>query len=180
MADRVGQQVGNYRLIRLLGRGGFAEVYLGEHLHLLTQAAVKVLHTRLASHDDMESFLLEARTVAHLKHPHIVHVFDYNVEEDTPFLVMEYAPGGTLRKLHPKGTRLPLPTIISYVKQGEAVLQRLCARNRWSRRRLCARTGSIVPVAPHKVRLSPCDDSGYADGSQSADTMGRAHSARSR
>ena len=41
MADRVGQQVGNYRLIRLLGRGGFAEVYMGEHVRLKTQTAPK-------------------------------------------------------------------------------------------------------------------------------------------
>src|ERR671923_39249 len=43
MADRVGQQLGNYRLIQLLGQGGFAEVYLGEHIHLKTLAALKVL-----------------------------------------------------------------------------------------------------------------------------------------
>ena len=43
MSDRVGQQLGNYRLIRLLGRGGFAEVYLGEHLRLGTQAGREVL-----------------------------------------------------------------------------------------------------------------------------------------
>jgi eukaryotic-like serine/threonine-protein kinase len=42
--DRIGQRLGNYRLIRLLGQGGFAEVYPGEHLHLKTQAAVKLLH----------------------------------------------------------------------------------------------------------------------------------------
>lgn len=50
MADRSGregQQLGNYRLIRLLGRGGFADVYLGQHIHLNSHAAVKILHTRL-------------------------------------------------------------------------------------------------------------------------------------
>src|SRR2546422_4825051 len=52
MTDRVGQQLGNYQLFRLLGEGGFAEVYLGEHIHLGTQAAIKVLDrksTRLNS-----------------------------------------------------------------------------------------------------------------------------------
>ncbi|TMC89323.1 MAG: serine/threonine protein kinase, partial [Chloroflexi bacterium] len=49
MADRVGQQLGNYRMVRLLGQGGFAEVYLGEHVYLGTPAAIKVLHTLIAS-----------------------------------------------------------------------------------------------------------------------------------
>ena len=40
MGDRVGQQFGNYRLLRTLGAGGFADVYLGEHLYLHTQAAI--------------------------------------------------------------------------------------------------------------------------------------------
>ena len=44
---RVGQQLGNYRLLRLLGRGGFAEVYLGQHLHLQGHAAVKLLRAQL-------------------------------------------------------------------------------------------------------------------------------------
>ena len=49
MADRggrEGQQLGNYRLIHLLGQGGFADVYLGEHIYLDTPAAIKVLHTQ--------------------------------------------------------------------------------------------------------------------------------------
>ena len=121
MADRVGQQLGNYRLIRLLGRGGFAEVYLGEHLRLKTQAAIKVLHTSVED-DDVEGFLREAQTVAHLKHPHIVRVFDFDVENHTPFLVMDYLPNGNVRRSHPKGTPLPLPTIISYVKQAASAL----------------------------------------------------------
>src|SRR5579859_2920250 len=121
MADRVGQQLGNYQLMRLLGSGGFADVYLGEHIHLGTQAAIKVLTTRLTS-EDVEGFRTEARTIARLKHPQIVRVLEFGVESGTPFLVMDYAPNGTLRSLHPKGSQLPLPMIVTYVKQVAAAL----------------------------------------------------------
>ena len=123
MADRVGQQLGKYRLIRLLGQGGFAEVYLGEHVRLGTHTAVKVLYTRLAKSDEVENFQKEARTIAHLEHPHIVRVFDFDVVDNTPFLVMNYAPNGSLRQRHPKGTILPLKTIVSYTKQIADALQ---------------------------------------------------------
>jgi eukaryotic-like serine/threonine-protein kinase len=116
MADWVGQQLGNYHLTRLLGEGGFAEVYLGEHMYLGTQAAIKVLSTRLTN-EDVADFRAEARSIARLKHPHIVRVLDFGVESGTPFLVMDYAPHGTLRSLHPKGSQLPLTTIVAYVKQ---------------------------------------------------------------
>jgi len=52
-----------------------------------------------------------------------VRVLEYGVEHETPFLVMNYAPGGTLRQLHPKGTRLPPATIVSYVEQVAEALQ---------------------------------------------------------
>jgi len=122
MAERVGQQLGNYRLISLLGEGGFAEVYLGEHVHLGTQAAIKVLHTQLTG-NEIEQFRLEARTIAHLEHPHIVRILDFGMEGKTPFLVMSYAPNGTLRQRHPKGAVLPVMTIVSYVKQLADALQ---------------------------------------------------------
>ena len=51
MMDRTGQQLGNYRLTRLLGKGGFAEVYLGEHVVLRTMVAIKILHTRVTEAD---------------------------------------------------------------------------------------------------------------------------------
>ena len=57
MTDRAGQQLGNYRLIRLLGKGGFADVYLGEHVYLKTFAAIKLLQTRLVN-EDLQSFLI--------------------------------------------------------------------------------------------------------------------------
>ena len=114
--SHVGEQVGNYRLIRLLGQGGFADVYLGEHVYLKTQAAIKLLSVRLAS-DSMDSFLNEAQTIAKLRHPHIVHVFECGIENGMPFLVMDYIPGGTLRQRHPRGSRLLPEQIAPYIQQ---------------------------------------------------------------
>jgi serine/threonine protein kinase len=122
MTDRVGQQLGNYRLIRLLGHGGFADVYLGEHIYLNTLAALKVLDTRLAE-DEINLFRNEARTIARLEHPHIVRVLDFGVEDRTPFLVMSYAPNGTLRQRHPKGTHLSPEHVLPYIKQVADALQ---------------------------------------------------------
>src|SRR5712692_9167069 len=122
MNDRVGQQLGNYRLLRLLGQGGQASVYLGEHVYLGSQAALKVRHAVLTEEEQVV-FLREAQILVRLTHPHIVRVLDFALEDGMPFLVMEYAPHGTLRKLHPRGTRLPLDVIIPYVNQVASALQ---------------------------------------------------------
>ncbi len=122
MGDRVGQRLGNYRLVHLLGEGGFAEVYLGEHVYLNTLAAVKVLHTQLEGKQS-ERFRYEAQTIAHMEHPNIVRVLEFGVEETTPFLIMSYAPNGTLRRRHPQGNQLQLATIVHYVRQIAGALQ---------------------------------------------------------
>lgn len=122
MADRSGQQLGNYRLLRLLGRGGFAEVYLGQHIYLGSQAALKVLSLVLTD-EDTGQFAKEARTLASLNHPHIIRVLEFAIENNTPFLVMEYATNGTLRQLHPQGSRLPTETVITYIRQIASALQ---------------------------------------------------------
>jgi predicted ATPase/class 3 adenylate cyclase/DNA-binding CsgD family transcriptional regulator len=122
VTNRVGEQLGNYRLIQHLGRGNWASVYLGQHIHLHTEVAIKVLHEQLANHE-LSRFLTEARTIAHLRHPHIIQVLDFGIEDTTPFLVLDYAPNGNLRQCHPKGTRLPLDTVISYVRQAADALQ---------------------------------------------------------
>src|SRR5438270_11567249 len=110
MADRVGQQLGHYCLLRKLWQGSFAEVYLGEHLYLERPAAIKILHVQMEK-DTQEQFRVEARTIARLQHPHIVSVFDFGLADQTPYLVMEYTPGGTLHSRHPNGTQLPLAQI---------------------------------------------------------------------
>jgi len=127
MAISVGQLLGNYHLLNILGAGGFAEVYLGEHQHLGTQAAIKVLHSRL-DNAAIENFRVEAQKIAHLIHPNIVRVLDFGVSDNIPFLVMDYASKGTLRQKHANGTSLPLATILTYTKQVAAALQYIHAQ----------------------------------------------------
>src|ERR1700730_15298458 len=122
MVNSIGQQFGNYRLTRLLGHGGFADVYLGEHVYLATLAAIKILHAQIEP-EDIEAFRNEALTIAHLIHPHIVRVLDFDVEDATPFLVMDYAPNGNLRERFPRGSRLPSASIVTYTKQIASALQ---------------------------------------------------------
>ena len=132
--DLSGHYLGNYRLIRLLGHGGFASVYLGEHQYLKRMAAIKVLHTIL-SEEEKNHFLIEAQLLANLSHPRIIRVLEFAVAprriyiqnsvviENIPFLVMDYIPGGNLRSTYPMGTRLFLDTVINYIYQIADALQ---------------------------------------------------------
>jgi outer membrane protein assembly factor BamB len=122
MSEHARRYLGNYQVLQLLGRGGFADVYLGRHIHLETQAAIKVLHAQLIN-EEIEHFRQEARTVARLEHPNIVHILDFGVQNGIPFLVMNYAPNGTLRQRHPRGSRVPLPVVVAYVQQVASALQ---------------------------------------------------------
>ncbi len=122
-AERIGQELGDYRLLRWMGSGGFGDVYLGEHRYEHSLVAVKVLHARLTRGEDLKEFINEARTIR-LSHPHIVPLLDFGVGSDeTPYLVMAYAPHGTLRDRHPKGSQLSRSTIVSYVIPIASALQ---------------------------------------------------------
>jgi len=72
---------------------------------------------------EAEHFQQEAQTIATLVHPGIVRVFDYDVQDGVPFLVIDYAPNGSLRQRYPKGSLVPLPVIVSVVKQVADALQ---------------------------------------------------------
>ncbi len=120
----VGQQFGHYQLVQHIGGGSFADVYLGEHITSGRQVAIKVLHAELAG-VEVETFISQANALASLNHPHIVRVLEAGIEEQILYLVMEYAPHGTLRERHPHGTRLPIATVVMYVNQVAEALQYL-------------------------------------------------------
>ena len=96
------QQVGNYKLCHLIGRGGCAEVYLGEHIFLKKQVAIKLLHARFDDPLALKNFHREAQFIASLDHPHIVQVLEFGFADTIPYLAMEYAPNGSLRQRYPK------------------------------------------------------------------------------
>lgn len=95
---KLGSQIGRFRLIRMLGEGGFAAVYLAEDPALGRKVALKLLHSRLTGDDEIiRRFKAEARLAAGLKHPNIVTVHDVGVtNDDQPYLVMELLTGVTL------------------------------------------------------------------------------------
>src|SRR5260221_13584978 len=103
MVDHIEQQFGNYHLVKLVGEGGFGKVHLGRQLDSDTAVAIKILDPQLISRDQ-EDFLQEARVIASLDPPSIVHLLVCGIEGDKPFLTMNYPPNGTLRQPHPKGS----------------------------------------------------------------------------
>ncbi len=108
MTEQIGRVLGGrYRLLSPLGSGASAQVFLADDVRLRRQVAVKVLHPALA---DDESFLrrfrAEAQSAASLSHPHLLAVYDWSGDGDTPFLVTEYLSGGSLRGLLDSGHAL--------------------------------------------------------------------------
>jgi len=116
MTEHVGQKLGNYRLIQLLGRGSVADVYLGEHMQHATPAAIKVWHKQLDS-EEIQRFQVEADRLAFLDHPHVVRIIEVGIKEQYPFLVMDYMANHSLRQHYSRGMQLSLATIVPLARQ---------------------------------------------------------------
>ncbi len=88
----------NYKLLKKIGEGGFAEVWLGEHTKLGTMVAIKVLDRKIIEMDGFkERFLRAAKLLSSLKHPHIVEIIDYDDTEKYA-MIMEYLEGSMYRE----------------------------------------------------------------------------------
>lgn len=110
--------LGKYRLLRLLGRGGMGEVYLAEHVTMHRRAAIKLISPRISRNPRaIEQFLTEARTIAALDHPNIVHAYNVDTLGDQYYLVMEYVEGESLQELVEAHGPLPIPEAADGIRQ---------------------------------------------------------------
>ena len=92
-----GKTLGKVQVGELIARGGMAEVYLGEHTTLNRKVAVKIMRDHVDSDPDNHvRFEREARVVAGLRHPNIIQVYDYELVDGQPCLIMELVTGAAL------------------------------------------------------------------------------------
>src|SRR6266446_1309925 len=127
-SDHINKVFGSYRITAKIASGGFATVYLCEHVILRErQAALKLLHSNhLNAAHKHESFIQEARLLESLKHPSILPLYDVNIASDgTPYIVAEYAPQGSLEdRMKLRAPQLlPLEEVLTILAQiGQALI----------------------------------------------------------
>jgi len=112
-ASRV--QLGDkYEMTRPLATGGAARIFLARQISLDREVVVKVLRSQLSSQQEFRKrFVQEAKLLAHLEHPNIVHVIDFGEQEGFYYFVMEYVRGGSLRDLLERADRIPVDVALS-------------------------------------------------------------------
>src|ERR1700719_3337659 len=107
----IGKQIGNYRILAEINSGSFGSVYQGKHVIFEDDpiVAIKLLHTALNSPHEHTEFIKEAQVLKKLQHPNILHILDAGFQDGTPYLVTEYARGGSLRDRLKQSNGKPLP-----------------------------------------------------------------------
>src|SRR5213078_4428333 len=112
-----------YRVVRKLGTGGMANVYLAEDLELGRRVALKMLDERHAQDERfVERFRREAKNAAGLSHPNVVNIYDRGEAEGTYYIAMEYLEGRTLKQLLVAHGPTPIPIALEYTRQMLAAL----------------------------------------------------------
>ncbi|MEJ5309566.1 MAG: protein kinase [Anaerolineae bacterium] len=127
MTELVGQTIGAYRVIAKLGEGGMAEVYKAYQPRLEREVALKFIRPELAANAEFRGrFEHEAKAIACLSHPNIVHIYDFGEEGNRYYLVMEYIPGVTLKErleaLHAAGKTMDWNEACRIISQIAAAL----------------------------------------------------------
>ncbi len=150
--DLVGRRLGAYRIERMLGRGGMAEVYRAHDSLLNRDVAIKVLHAHLSESEEyVQRFRDEARRIAALSHPHIVPIYHYGEEQGYLYLVMPVLQRSLASVLR-QGER---PDIAAVIRIGAQIASALA----------CAHTMGIVhrDVKPGNILLDEMGNALLAD-----------------
>ena len=108
---------GHYRIDRVLGSGGMATVYLAHDLRHDRLVALKVVKPEIVADVGADRFITEIRTTAHLKHPHILPLFDSGSVGDALFYVMPYIDGESLRVRLRRDGQLPLTDTMAILRE---------------------------------------------------------------
>jgi serine/threonine-protein kinase len=115
--------LGGYRILRKLGVGGMADVYLAEQRSLGRQVALKVLHDQLAQDASyVERFIQEARAAASLVHPNIVQIYEVGREQNVHFIAQEYVAGKNLSQLVQRQGALEPGVVLDILRQVASAL----------------------------------------------------------
>lgn len=122
--DAIGRVLaGRYRLETVIGTGASAHVFAALDVALQRRVAIKVLHPALAAEANfLRRFRAEAQAAAALNHPDIVAVYDWGEDEGSPFLVLQFLAGGSLRDMLDGGRRLTVPQAVTVGRQAAAAL----------------------------------------------------------
>lgn len=125
-----GDIIGEYRVLEVIGNGGFSVVYKAEDLNLQRLVAIKqLMPDYFIEEGTREWFIREARLAASLSHPHIVSTYALREQGETLFLIMEYLPGGDLHTLIVANGPLDRPTLLKVTSNVCHALETLHARN---------------------------------------------------
>lgn len=122
ISDLVGQTLGQYQITARLGRGGMGDVYKAHQPSLNRDVAIKVMLPHIASDEGFGvRFQREARTVAALRHPHIVQIHDFGQENGIHYMVMEYISGENLKDhlqtVNARGEQMPIDDVVRIITQ---------------------------------------------------------------
>lgn len=134
MSTWSGRTLGKVRIGDLIARGGMAEVYEGEHTALNRKVAVKIMRDHVDGDPDSHArFEREARVVASLSHPNIIQIFDYELADGRPCIIMELVQsislGNYLKELQKRGNQLPFDTIARILTEIASALDYAHSRN---------------------------------------------------